>query len=139
MELYNTNLSVGATKKPLISFASDKFLAEEATESKLTNTGQHLPKRRYRLVTLFFSQDKGCWQGWFSVHWLNSLLQDVVFAHYLGNIAEFSSSSVSDLWKPSDPHRNGSSCLENRDKDCLMFGWFVLCIPSFLSFIKNNL
>lgn len=60
MELYNTNLSVGATDKTLISFASDKFLAEEATESKLTNLGQHLPKGRYRLLTLYFSQDKGC-------------------------------------------------------------------------------
>lgn len=50
MELYNTNLSVGAAEKALTSFASDKILAEEATESKLTNTGQHLPKRRYRLV-----------------------------------------------------------------------------------------
>lgn len=32
MELYNKNLSVGATEKTLISFASDKFLAEEVTE-----------------------------------------------------------------------------------------------------------
>lgn len=51
MELYNTNMSVGATERTLISFPSDKFLAEEATESKLSNMGQHLPKGRYRLVT----------------------------------------------------------------------------------------
>lgn len=51
MELYNTNMSVGATERTLISFPSDKFLAEEATESKLSNMGQHLPKGRYRSVT----------------------------------------------------------------------------------------
>lgn len=92
-ELYNTNQFVEATK---LSFPlpQTNFWQRRQLRAELTKRGQHLPKGRYRLVTLCFSEDKGCWQGSISGYWLNSLMQDTIFAHYLGSAAEFPSSSV---------------------------------------------